>query len=148
MPMPDDRLEREINEILDKIEQFPTPEDRRARARRRLLKRAADLVAARQRGLARWLGRFSLGQVMMLSALIVLGSLFFRRMAPMLMQWVLLAGVALFVSTFAIMIFGGGGSGGAASSGPRYWRGRDMTHRSPSLSERLRRWFASLRRTR
>ena len=32
-----DRLEREINEILNKIEQFPTAESRRARARKRAL---------------------------------------------------------------------------------------------------------------
>lgn len=144
--MPDDRLEREINEILDKIQQFPTPESRRARSRRRLLRRVAGVVAARQRGLARWLGSFSLGQVMLLSGLIVLGSLFFRRMSPMLMQWVLLAGIVLFVSAFAIMVFGRGGGG--AASGTRYWRGREMAYRSAPLSERLRRWFSSRRGTR
>ena len=74
------------------------------------------------------------------SFLIVLGAFFFRRFNPAVMQWVMLAGIVLFVSSFAILVFTRGRS---ASGG--YWRGREIGGRSASLAERLRRWFASRR---
>ena len=94
-----DRLEREINEILDKIEQFPTPERRRNRAFKRHLRRVGDQVSARQRVVARVLSRVSLSQLVLLSFLLILGSFFFRGFG--LGQWVLFAGVALLSSPAA-----------------------------------------------
>ncbi len=143
--MPDDRLEREINEILDKIEQFPTPEKRRVRARKRVLRRLAGSVAEVERAVARQLSRVSIGQVMLLAFLMILGSFFFRRFSPLLTQWMLVGGVILFVSSFAIMMFSRGGSGPARS---RYWRGQAIDPRAPSLMQRLRRRFASRRQRR
>ncbi len=139
--MPDDRLEREINEILDNIERFPGPESRRVRARKRLLRRLANSIANSQRAMARQLSRISIGQLMLLSFLIIGGSIFFRRFSPLLMQWALLAGVVLFVSTFAILVFTRGGS-----SQQGYWRGREIGSDSPSIATRLRRWFSDRRR--
>lgn len=138
-----DRLEREINEILNKIEQFPTAESRRARARKRALRRAGDAIASRQRALTRQLGRISISQVILISFLIILGSFVFRRFNPLLMQWALYAGIVLFVSSFAIMLFSR-----PRSSAPTYWRGRKLTSRSDPMTTRLRRWLASKRRRR
>jgi hypothetical protein len=138
-----DRLEREINEILDKIEQFPTAESRRARARKRALRRAGDAIASRQRALTRQLGRISISQLILISFLIVLGSFFFRRFNPVLMQWALYAGIVLFVSSFAILLFSR-----PRSSSPRYWRGRRIAYRSEPITARVRRWLASKRRRR
>lgn len=155
-PDPDDasdRIEREINEILDKIEHFPSPESRRARARRRTARRIADAVAARQRTVLAWSGRFSISQVMLLSFLLILGSFFFRRFSPAFMQWVLIAGVVLFVSSFALFIFGGrgvrgggGGPGRPRTPESRYWRGRELDYSATSLGTRFRRWLGNLRR--
>ena len=144
--MADDRLEREINEILDNIDRFPGPESRRKRARRRLVRRLINSVADGQRAVARQLSRIAIGQVMLASFLMVLASFFFRRFNPVAMQWVLLAGIVLFVSSFAILVFTRGTPGVGGASG--YWRGREIGDRSPSLAERLRHWFASLRRGR
>ncbi len=138
-----DRLEREINEILDKIEQFPTAESRRARARKRALRRVGDAFASRQRALTRQLGRISISQLILISFLIVLGSFFFRRFNPLLMQWALYAGIVLFVSSFAILLFSR-----PRSSSPRYWRGRRIAYRSEPITARVRRWLASKRRRR
>lgn len=138
-----DRLEREINEILNKIEQFPTPESRRARARKRALRRVGDAIASRQRAITRQLGRISVSQLVLISFLIILGSFFFRRFNPLLMQWALYAGIVLFVSSFAILLFSR-----PRSSSPRYWRGRQIAYRSEPLTTRLRRWLASKRRRR
>ncbi len=136
--MPDDRLEREINEILDNIERFPGPESRRARARKRLLLRFANSIASSQRAVARQLSRISIGQLMLISFLVIGGSIFFRRFSPLLMQWALLAGVVLFVSSFAILVFARG-----RSSRQGYWRGREIGSDSPSIPVRLRRWFSA-----
>ena len=138
-----DRLEREINEILDKIEQFPTAEGRRARARKRALRRAGGAIASRQRAFARQIGRVSISQLILISFLIILGSFFFRRFNPLLMQWALYAGIVLFVSSFAILLFSR-----PRSSSPRYWRGRELTYRAEPITMRLRRWLASKRRRR
>ena len=133
-----DKLEREIEEILSKIEQFPKPESRRAMARRRALRRFGNAIAARQRAVMRELGRISVSQLMLLSFIMIVGSFFFRRFNPLLMQWVLYAGIVLFTSSFAIMMFTRSPSG----RGPEQrWRGRSLESRAPSALDRLRRWY-------
>lgn len=144
MPDDGDRLEREINEILNKIEQFPTPERRRNRALRKQLRRFSDGVATRQRAVARELSRISLSQLILLSFLLILGSFFFRGFG--IGQWVLFAGVALLIASGALLLFGGGRRGGSGET-TKQWRGRTISYDSESLATRLRRWFAS-RKTR
>ncbi len=139
----DDRLEREINEILDKIERFPDPESRRARARKRVFRRLANAAAQKQRALARQLSRISIGQLMLASFLIILGSFFFGRFLGPARTWVLLAGVILFVSSFAMMVFARGGPPEG-----QYWRGREVGYPSEPLAARIRRWFTNRRRSR
>lgn len=139
----DDRLEREINEILDKIERFPDPESRRARARKRVFRRLANAAAQKQRALARQLSRISIGQLMLVSFLIILGSFFFSRFLGPIRGWTLLAGVILFVASFAIMVFSRGGPPEG-----QYWRGREINYSAESLPARLRRWFSNRRRSR
>lgn len=136
-----DRLEREIEEILDKIEQFPAPETRRARTRRRWVRRLGAAVSERQRAVMRELSRISISQVMLVSFLMILGSFFFRGFSPLLMQWVFYAGVVLFIASFAIMLFGRG----TTRSVEGRWRGREVSYRyaRPSLSARLKRWWAA-----
>ncbi|MEI7924979.1 MAG: hypothetical protein WCI61_02140 [Chloroflexota bacterium] len=140
--MPDsNRLEREIEEILGKIEQFPDARTRRRRSANRALQQFGAAVSDRLRGFVRQISRFSISQVMLLSFILILGSLFFRRAAPAPMTWVLYAGIILFVSSFAISMFGGGRGG---SNGPPKWRGRTVQYQSSApLSDRLRRWWNS-----
>ena len=140
MPDENDRLEREINEILNKIEQFPTPEKRRNRALRRQLRRVGDAVAIRQRAVARELSRISLSQLILVSFLLILGSFFLSRLGGPIGQWLLIAGVVLLVASFGLMLFGGGRRGGATT---RQWRGRTIAYDSDGLARRLRRWFGS-----
>ena len=130
-----DKLEREIEEILSKIEQFPKPESRRAMARRRALRRFGNAIAARQRAVVQQLSRVAVSQIMLLSFIMIVGSFFFRRVNPLAMQWVLYAGIVLVVSSFAIMIF----TRSPARGPEQRWRGRTLDHRAPSLLDRLRR---------
>jgi hypothetical protein len=136
-----DRLEREIEEILDKIEQFPAPETRRARARRRWVRRLGTAISDRQRAVMRELSRISISQVMLTSFLMILGSFFFRRFSPLLTSWVLYAGVVLFISSFAIMVFGRR----STRSVEGRWRGREVTYHYSrvSLGQRVKRWWAA-----
>ena len=128
------RLEREIEEILGKIEHFPEAEARRSRLRRRVLRQIGAAISDGQRALMRQLARFSNSQVMLLSFLLIIGSLFFRRTSPVVTSWMLYAGIVLFVSSFAIMMFG--------SRVQPKWRGRSVRYQTgTTISERLRLWW-------
>jgi len=138
--MPDnERLEREIEEILGKIENFPEPQARARRARKRRFVRLSEAFTRRQRQVAQQLSRIAVSQIMLSSFLLILFSFFFRRANPVLMNWVMYAGIILFVSTFAIMMFSGRRGGGTVRQN---WRGRPTEYRTtPSLADRIRRWW-------
>jgi hypothetical protein len=132
------RLEREIEEILGRIEQLPPPESRAKRAVRRTLRRAATAIADRQRAVARELSRVSLSQMILLSFLMIIGAVFFRRVSPLLMDWLLVGGAILFIVSFAMLVFGS--RGGATRD--RQWRGRPIRYQTgPTLQQRVRRWW-------
>ncbi|RLT34772.1 MAG: hypothetical protein DWI58_20185 [Chloroflexi bacterium] len=136
------RLEREIEEILGKIEQFPDATARKKRERNRTLQRISNAIADRQRALMRQLSRFTIAQVILLSIIVILGSLFFRRAAPQLMTWVLTAGIILFVTALAISFFGNR----RGASGQPNWRGRPVrpaTSGGPTIPQRLQRWWTA-----
>ncbi len=148
-----DRLEREIEEILGKIENFPGPEARRARkAPRRPMPEA---MVRRQKRIARELSRISISQVMLFAFLLILGSFFFRGFGP-LAVWALYAGIVLFVVSFGIMMLSNRGR--LFRKQETVWRGRNVAYgpysrsssrrsvtgqsATTSLLVRLRRWWA------
>ena len=90
-----DRLEREIEEILGRIDQLPPPESRAKRTVRRSLRRLGTAISDRQRAIARELSRVSMSQMILLSFLMILGSFFLRRVSPLLMDWLMYGGVIL-----------------------------------------------------
>ncbi|MSQ41889.1 MAG: hypothetical protein EXR65_02495 [Dehalococcoidia bacterium] len=138
--MPDNHIEREINEILSGIEYFPSAQSRYAHACKWTLRRTADAFSDWQRSVAQQLARVSISQVVLLSFLMIIGSFFFRRFSPVLTAWVLLAGGVLFAVSFAALVFSSRGGGSAQ---PRYWRGRELSYRSAPLSTRIRRWLSN-----
>jgi hypothetical protein len=140
-----DRLEREIEEILGKIEQFPDAESRAKRTRRRNTNRITSRLSEVQRGIARRMGTISIGQMMLASFLLILFAFFFRGrgLPPTVASWLLLAGVILFVSAFAVSIFGPRSRGGSGTVEQR-WRGRTIQYQTgSSFSSRIRRWWSS-----
>lgn len=134
-----DRLEREIEEILGKIEEFPSASQRRARQRQRTMNQLGASISARQRGFLAWLSAIDMSQVMLLSFFLILLSFFMRGLSPLIMQWVLYAGIVLFISAFAMMVFGR--RGGAREQ--QYWRGKPIQYRQSSVGDLFRRWFGS-----
>ena len=142
MPDEPDRLEREIQEILDKIEQLPSPpRRRRTSGLQRSLRRAGNGVSAWQRTVARELSRVSLSQLVLLSLLLILGAFFIRGIGP-IGTWIMIAGIALLVTSLALMVAGGG----SGRSRTRQWRGRTISYSRDSFAQRIRRWFSSRRR--
>ena len=141
-----DRLEREIEEILDKIEQFPSPESRRARARKQAVRRIGSSIAERQRAFASKLGRVQMSQVMLVSFLLILGAMFFGRYSPLLMRWVMYAGIILFVTSFTILMFTRRSSPSGPAS-PERWRGRQVrqAQQGANAVERIRMWWRQRR---
>ena len=149
-----DRLEREIEELLGKIEDFPGPDAKRAR--KPSTRPIVEGVARRQQRVARELSRVSVSQVMLFAFLLILGSFFFREFG-LVAVWAMYAGVVLFVVSFAIMMFGGRGR--ASRRQKTVWRGRNASYggyartaatrpsvagqpAATSLLVRLRRWLS------
>ena len=73
-----DNLEREVEEILRKLDNFVPEEGPLSRTRRRVGQAASDVF----RAVVVRLSRISLGQVMLVSALLIAGAFFFGRARP------------------------------------------------------------------
>ena len=136
--MPDERIQREIEEILNRLDEF-VPEQR-ATSR---VRRSSDAATAFGRAIMASLAGISLRQVMLTAlALIVLGVLTMR--AYPVGAWVLVAGVILFLTSFALSFF----SRGSPPKVEKRWRGQPMELDEPSLGDRLRAWLQAKRRPR
>lgn len=128
--MPDE-LEREIEDILRRLDRFVPNESRFTRLRRRWrlrLRRLQGEVAAR-------LSRISLGHVMVVSLLLI-GAAFFLRWT-VIGRYALVAGLLLLFSTIIISFLTKGRSSGLE----KRWRGQHMDLSGPSFADRLRAWF-------
>jgi VIT1/CCC1 family predicted Fe2+/Mn2+ transporter len=133
-----DNLEREVEEILRKLDNFVPEEGPLTRTRRRVGQAASDVFRA---VLVR-LSRVSLGQVMLVSAILVIGAFFFGRGSPLLARWVIIGGLILFFTAFILSVRGGG------SRDERRWRGRVINLSEPGLADRLRAWLKRWNRRR
>ncbi|MBX7111476.1 MAG: hypothetical protein K1X87_06465 [Dehalococcoidia bacterium] len=139
-----DRLEREINEILEKIDRFPTPAERRRRQTSKRFSGATNAISSGAHGVTRELGRASLSQMMLLAFVFILASLFLRSV-PFAWPWLLYAGLVLFLTSFVLMIVSGSRGGSGGPGGQQYWRGRPVSYDSGSLGSRMRRWWGRQR---
>jgi uncharacterized membrane protein YedE/YeeE len=126
-----DKIEREVEEILRKLDKFVPEESRLARARRRLGQTVSDVLHTM---LAR-LARISLGQVMLVSLILVAVAFFLRSTSPVLARWVIIGGLILFFAAFALTLLGG------RTRYEKRWRGQVIDLSEPSLGSRLRSWL-------
>lgn len=137
--MPDDKIEREIEDILSRLDDFVPEESVADRVRRR----SSDAAAGFARAVIAPLARISLRHVMLTAlALVVLGFLG-MRVHPLFGRWILVGGVILFLTSFALSFVNRG-----PTTTERHWRGRPMELNEPSLADRLRAWLRSRRRPR
>ena len=144
-----DRIEREIEEILKKIDDFVPEKPRSVR------KRPADKAApafenpSRQPATPRSSGssggslsRVSLNQVMGWSLIAVLIAFFLPIPGS---GWVILAALLVFGVAFLLSRMGGVGGGGSRGAVKR-WRGEPMDLSGPSFAVRMRDWIKGRRR--
>lgn len=134
--MPPDRIEREIEEILDKIDRFVPNESVPLRFRRRMVTALRSLRHA----LLSPLARVSIAQVMLLGVALFFLAFFLGRFDPALGKWTAVAGAVLFVGGFLLSLLGGRGR-----HEPKRWRGRVVQYDEPDLTARLRTWFRARR---
>src|SRR5436305_5954433 len=106
-----DKFEREINEILSKIDDFPT----HAARRRRPANKVGRRVGALQRSFTVRLARITVTQIMVTSFIVMAVSYFLLRDAfPEVWVYGLILGLILFFAAFALSFRGSSVSRGGS----------------------------------
>jgi hypothetical protein len=129
-----DRIEREIEEILRKLDNF-VPERSRRQPRR-----SGDSLGSLQSWLSHKLARISLRQVMMWSLLVVLVA-FFMRGVPWGI-WLMIGALIVFATAFIL----------SRTVTPQQrqvqkrWRGQPLDLSGPSWPNRVKAWLKGRRR--
>ena len=140
--MADDRIKREIEDLLNRLDDF-VPDERAPVPIRR---RSPRTVAAFARGLIEPLTRVSLRHVMLAALVLVIVGFVGMRVYPVVGRWMLIGGLILFLTSFVLSLFGR--SGAPPPRSEKRWRGRPMDLDPPSFSQRLRSWLGPKRRPR
>ena len=135
--MADDKIQREIEEILNRLDEF-VPEKKAARAGRKPVDAATGIGDA---FLSRLAG-ISVKHLMLTALALVVIAFFAMPFYPAIGRWAAIAGLILFATSFVLSMFGRG----STPKEEKRWRGEVMDLDSPSLGDRLRAWFESKRR--
>jgi hypothetical protein len=130
-----DRIEREIEEILRKIDDF-VPERSRRQARK-----VGQPLSSAQGWLSRRLARISLNQVMIWSIFVLLVSFFLREIPGV--YWVMIGALVVLVTAF---IFSRRAGTGARPSVQKRWRGQPIDLSGPGFADRMKSWIKGRRR--
>ncbi len=128
-----DRIEREIEEILRKIDDF-VPERARRPARR-----AGRPLAAAQGWLAHRLARISLRQVAFWALLVVVIAFLLKGIPGS--GWLMIAGLIVFATAYLLSRRGGG-----RPRAEKRWRGQPLDLSGPRWPDRVKAWLKGRRR--
>ena len=140
-----DNLEKEIEELLKKIDNFPSSESTSKKRLKLYLKYLGNMISIKHQLIAKYLGKISLSQLMLGSFLMIFASYFILgRINPLLMRWVLFSGIILFLTSFTLMFFG---SSNRASKNEQIWRGKKV-NTSPRYENFVLRIFKWIRNRR
>jgi hypothetical protein len=120
-----DRIEREIEEILKKIDNLPDRKSGRPPPRRQG-KPGGGVIQ-------RWLARVSLRKVMMWALFAVIVAFFLRGIPGA--YWILIGALVVFVTAFILSTRGGGP---ASNRYEKRWRGQPMDLSGPSWPDRIK----------
>ena len=140
---PPDKVQREIEELLDKLDTF-VPEERLAekiRKRRKQQQRVDSGPGFFERATRR-VSQVSLGQLMLAGlALMLIGWLFDDALGSW-SRWFMYGGLLLTIAAFAPSVISGGTR---TTVGARHvqkrWRGQIIEYSEPSRMDRIREWF-------
>jgi hypothetical protein len=133
--MADDKIQREIEEILNRLDEF-VPEKKPPRRPPR-----AD-VASGPEGFSSRLAGISLKHVMLAALALVVVAFFLMPVYPAIGRWAVIGGLILFATSFILSFF----SRGQTQVVEKRWRGQVMDLRNPTFGDRLRAWFEAKRR--
>ncbi len=143
-PQEPDKVQREIEELLDKLDNF-VPEDRLA-SKIRKRRRAETGPGAIERAWKR-VSRVSLGQAMLAGLALIVISWIFRSPLGSLASPVMIAGIVLVIGAFVLSVVNGDSrrtiAGGRQE---KRWRGQVIDYSEPSTTSRIRDWFRRRRR--
>jgi len=137
-----DKFEREIDEILKKVDDFP----RRPVPLRRGNGFARRFAAA-QRSFAVRIARISVGQVMLVAMALMVCSYLFRSAFPSIWEYGLVLGLILFFTAFVLSLRSSSGTHGSEP----YFRGRPRSYYDagqPTVFARVRDWWQRQKRGR
>ena len=138
--MPDDKIQREIEDILNRLDAFVPEEGVASRVRRR----SSGAAQSFGRTLFAPLAGLSIRHVMLTALALILIGFLGGRGYPTFGHWALIAGVILFFTSIVLSLF----NRGSAPATEKRWRGQPMDLAEPTFSDRLRAWLHAKRRER
>lgn len=142
-----DRIQREIEEVLDKLDAFVPEERLAAKIRNRARRKQSDTPGLVERVRTR-IGRVSIGQLMLGGFALILIAYFFRAPLGAASTPLIVVGLVLSALAFVLAIVRGGGArtvGGGSVE--KRWRGQVIHYSAgPSAADRIRSWFRNRRR--
>jgi hypothetical protein len=135
-----DRIEREIEDILNKLDDFVPEKGAKPIPFRKPAKRRSQ----NQNWLSQRLSRITLNQVM-LYALIAAIAGFILRSLPFA-YWVMIGGIVALVVAFLLSLRAGGGRNTVSGNYQKRWRGEPIDVRNydtgaPTIGDRIVQWF-------
>ena len=131
-----DRIEREIEEILKKIDKFPEG-SRQARIRK---PSTNGPVRRSGGGSPKWLSAMTMRKVMMWALVAVIVAFFLRGIPGG--YWLLIGSIIVFATAFFLSTRGG--SDAAATQ--KRWRGQPLDLSEPTWPEKFKAWWKSRKR--
>jgi hypothetical protein len=145
MPQQDsDKIRREVEELLDKLDNF-VPEERLI-SKMRSRKKAAAGPSMLERAWHR-LSRVSLGHAMLAGIVLLLIGTLFRHTLGGAATPVMVLGIVLVAGAFVLSVIGGDSRRTLAGGRPeKRWRGQVIDYSEPTRTSRIREWFRSRRR--
>jgi hypothetical protein len=148
-PKGSDRVQREIEELLDKLDTF-VPEERLASKikKRRKQEAGPSSIERAWSGVRKRFARVTLGHVMLFGVVLLLAAQFVPGLFYGYDRWALLAGILLTVGAFILSAMGWDSRRTIASGGSieKRWRGQTITYNEPTRTSRIRDWFRRGRR--
>lgn len=141
-----DRIHREIEELLDKLDNF-VPEDRLATKIRNKAKRRPDGTPGPAGRLAARIRRITLGQLMLTGFALTILAYVLSGPLGAASTWLIGLGLLMAGVAFGLSIARGGGPRTLGGSVEKRWRGQVIRYSTgPSAMDRIRDWFRRRRR--
>jgi hypothetical protein len=139
-----DKVQREIEELLDKLDSFVPEERLVSKIRKRRKDETGPNLVERTWKRA---SRISLGHVLLTGLALLLIATFFRAPLGAAAGPVMIAGIVLAAGAFLFSIINGDSRRTIGGGRPeKRWRGQVIDYSEPSAASRLKDWFRRRRR--